>query len=111
MSGFPFVTSKAFLLSFDCKLQLYFHFNVSFLSPALMLHRSTPVQIIIRGDPKTCPTAADMIAAVDSLLLPQKVFILADGNAESVLYKNLKILADISKTGKTKFIFCHFIVK
>ncbi len=67
-----------------------------------MLHRSTPVQIIINGDPKTCPTAADMIAAIDSLLLPQKVLILADGNAESILYKNLKILADISKTGENK---------
>ena len=65
-----------------------------------MLHRSTPVQIIISGDPKTCPTAADMIAAVDSLLLPQKVLILADGNPESILYKNLKILAEISKTGE-----------
>ncbi len=66
----------------------------------LMLLRKTPIQIIITGHPTTHPATADMLATVHSMLLPQKVMILADGNEESVLYKNLKILSNISNSGK-----------
>jgi len=66
----------------------------------LMLLRKTPIQIIITGHPTTHPATAEMLATVHSMLLQQKVMILADGNEESVLYKNLKILSNISNSGK-----------
>ena len=66
----------------------------------LMLLRKTPIQIILTGHPTTHPATAEMLATVHSMLLPQKVMILADGNEESVLYKNLKILSNISNSGK-----------
>ena len=65
-----------------------------------MLTGKTPVQIIITGNPASNPTTSGMISAVQKKLLPQKVLILADGNQESILYKNLKVLPDISTSGE-----------
>ena len=71
-----------------------------------MLHRNTPIQIIITGSLSTLsPATSEMLATIHSILLPQKVLIFADGNEESILYKNLKILKDIPKTGKNKRSF------
>ena len=69
-----------------------------------MLQQDTPIQIIVSGKFDSTATSqpnatSQMIATVHSMLLPQKVLILADGNEESILYKNLKILKNISHTG------------
>jgi hypothetical protein len=66
-----------------------------------MLLQKTPIQIIVTGHPDTCPETAELLAAIRSMLLPQKVVILADGNLESILYKNLKILSNIPTSGES----------
>ena len=73
-----------------------------------MLTGKTPIQIIITGNPALNPTTSGMISAIQRKLLPQKVLILADGNPESILYKNLKILSNVSASGDSlEYLFLH----
>lgn len=77
------------------------------MTTGLMLLTDTPIQIIISGDPKESPMTREMLATVHSMLLPQKVLVVADGNQESILYKSLKILSNISASGPTSGHVCH----
>ena len=79
------------------------------MTSALMTLHHTPVEIIITGDPTTSDDTKKLIDTIHSTLLPHKVLILADGNQESLLYKNLSILKDIpaEKHGKA-FVCKHY---
>ena len=69
---------------------------------ALMLLEKTPVQIIVTGNPKTNPATSGFLSAIQTMLLPQKVVVVADGNQESILYKSSKILSNIAASGTSK---------
>ena len=76
------------------------------MTSALMTLHHTPVQIIIQGDPSACENTKKLVETVHSTLLPQKVLILADGDKENILYKNLNILKDISTDDTGKAFVC-----
>ena len=76
------------------------------MTSALMTLHLTPMEIIITGDPAKSEEAKKLIEVVQSSLLPQKVLILADGNTDNILYKNLKLLTDISSHDPGKAFVC-----
>ncbi|XP_053367926.1 spermatogenesis-associated protein 20 [Clarias gariepinus] len=72
----------------------------------LMAHQNAFKQIIICGQPDAEDTA-NLIACVNSLFLPYKVLILADGNTEGILYKKLPVLTSlIQQEGKATAYVC-----
>ncbi|MCJ8738530.1 hypothetical protein PDJAM_G00036840 [Pangasius djambal] len=73
----------------------------------LMAHHYTFKQIIICGQPDAEDTAS-LIACVNSLFLPYKVLILADGNTEGFLYHKLPVLSSlIQQEGKATAYMCQ----
>ncbi|XP_046709990.1 spermatogenesis-associated protein 20 isoform X2 [Silurus meridionalis] len=73
----------------------------------LMAHHYTFKQIIICGQPDAEDTAS-LIACVNSLFLPYKVLILADGNTEGFLYQKLPFLSSlIQQEGKATAYVCQ----
>ncbi|XP_053541368.1 spermatogenesis-associated protein 20 isoform X3 [Ictalurus punctatus] len=73
----------------------------------LMAHHYTFKQIIICGQPDAEDTAS-LIACVNSLFLPYKVLILADGNTEGFLYEKLPVLYSlIQQEGKATAYVCQ----
>ena len=76
------------------------------MNTALMMLHYTPTEIIITGDPTKSDETRKLIETVQSTLQPQKVLILADGNAESILYKQLNILKDIPSDSPGKAFVC-----
>ena len=49
-----------------------------------------------------------MISLVQSRLLPGKILILADGNKDSILYGNLKLLKEIDPSPGKAFVCKNF---
>ena len=76
------------------------------MTSALMTLHHTPIEIIITGDPTTSDDTKKLVDKIHSTLLPHKVLILADGNQESILYKNLSILKDIPADKPGKAFVC-----
>ncbi|XP_060795870.1 spermatogenesis-associated protein 20 [Neoarius graeffei] len=73
----------------------------------LMAHHYTFKQIIICGQPEAEDTAS-LVACVNSLFLPYKVLILADGNTEGFLYQKLPVLSSLSQQeGKATAYVCR----
>ncbi|KAF4085098.1 hypothetical protein AMELA_G00113460 [Ameiurus melas] len=73
----------------------------------LMAHHYTLKQIIICGQPDAEDTTS-LIACVNSLFIPYKVLILADGNTEGFLYKKLPVLSSlIQQEGKATAYVCQ----
>ncbi|KAK3529652.1 hypothetical protein QTP70_033717 [Hemibagrus guttatus] len=74
---------------------------------SLMAHHYTFKQIIICGQPDADDTAS-LIACVNSLFLPYKVLILADGNTEGFLYQKQPVLSSlIQQEGKATAYVCQ----
>ena len=76
------------------------------MTTALMMVAHSPPQIIVTGQKGDTKTKA-MIDAANSVLMPQKTIILADGNTDSILYKNNKVLADIPADKAGMAFFCR----
>uniref|UniRef100_W5KQ66 Spermatosis associated 20 n=1 Tax=Astyanax mexicanus TaxID=7994 RepID=W5KQ66_ASTMX len=73
----------------------------------LMAHHYTLKQIIICGQPDAEDTAS-LMACVNSLFLPYKVLILADGNTEDYLYQKLPVLSSlVQQEGKATAYVCQ----
>ena len=76
------------------------------MTTALMMVTHSPPQIIITGSRADAATRA-MLEAAHSVLMPQKTVILADGDSQSILYKNNKVLADIPADKAGKAFLCR----
>uniref|UniRef100_A0A669D4Z7 Spermatosis associated 20 n=1 Tax=Oreochromis niloticus TaxID=8128 RepID=A0A669D4Z7_ORENI len=63
---------------------------------ALMAQHYTLKQIVICGQ-RDAPDTTSLLAAVNSLFLPYKVLMLADGNTESFLCQRLPVLSSMSQ--------------
>ncbi|XP_035389721.1 spermatogenesis-associated protein 20 [Electrophorus electricus] len=73
----------------------------------LMAHHCTFKQVIICGQ-RDAEDTASLIACVNSLFLPYKVLILADGNTEGFLYQKLPILSSlVQQNGKATAYICQ----
>ncbi|XP_005999653.1 spermatogenesis-associated protein 20 [Latimeria chalumnae] len=74
---------------------------------ALMAQHKTFKQVVICGDTEAEDTEA-LIDCVNSHFVPFKVFLLADGNSESFLYKNLPFLSSLENTtGRATAFVCE----
>ncbi|XP_073774640.1 spermatogenesis-associated protein 20 isoform X1 [Danio rerio] len=76
----------------------------------VMAHHYTLKQIVICGLPDAEDTAS-LISCVNSLFLPHKVLMLADGNTEGFLYDKLPILSTlVPQDGKATAYVCENFV-
>ncbi|KAK2876386.1 hypothetical protein Q8A67_020482 [Cirrhinus molitorella] len=74
---------------------------------SVMAQHYTLKQIVICGQPDTEDTAS-LISCVNSLFLPHKVLMLADGNTEGFLYKRLPVLSTlVPQDGKATAYVCE----
>uniref|UniRef100_A0A672PXK6 Spermatosis associated 20 n=1 Tax=Sinocyclocheilus grahami TaxID=75366 RepID=A0A672PXK6_SINGR len=74
---------------------------------SVMAQHYTLKQIVICGQPDAEDTAS-LISCVNSLFLPHKVLMLADGNTEGFLYQRLPILSTlVSQDGKATAYVCE----
>ncbi|KAM6951185.1 spermatogenesis-associated protein 20 [Aplochiton taeniatus] len=64
----------------------------------LMAHHHTLRQIVISGQ-KDAPDTNSLLATVNSIFLPHKVLMLADGDTEGFLYQRLPILSSLTPQG------------
>jgi len=65
------------------------------MASALMSLTHSPPTIIVTGDPQKSAETRAMIKAIHGILLPHKILVLADGNRDSIVYKNSDVLKDI----------------
>ncbi|XP_071814975.1 spermatogenesis-associated protein 20-like isoform X2 [Apostichopus japonicus] len=73
----------------------------------LMFYHKTPQQIIVRGERASEETEA-LLKCIHAHHLPNKVLLLADGDAESFLYKNVDLLKSLEmKDGKSTGYVCE----
>ncbi|KAJ8363621.1 hypothetical protein SKAU_G00124520 [Synaphobranchus kaupii] len=73
----------------------------------LMAHHYALKQVVICGEPDAEDTAR-LITCVNSLFLPHKVLMLADGDADGFLYQRLPVLSSLRPLeGKATAHVCH----
>ncbi|KAF4106510.1 spermatogenesis-associated protein 20 isoform X1 [Onychostoma macrolepis] len=74
---------------------------------SVMAQHYTLKQIVVCGQPDAEDTA-NLISCVNSLFLPHKVLMLADGNTEGLLYQRLPILSSlVPQDGKATAYVCE----
>lgn len=76
------------------------------MASALMIYHLPPTHIVVSGTLNDKATK-DMIAMIQTTLMPNKVLILADGQKDSILYQNMKVLNDVPTDQPGRAYICE----